>query len=99
MEDRLGNFQPGKDADFLVIDLYGKSDIAQKMLYIQEIGDNCTFTTTSYKQGIQQMYNIMFSAMIMGDDRLVAETFTMGRRRFARPFSSPTEIQIPLDGC
>ncbi len=61
MDKYVGNFEPGKEADFVVMDLKATPLIERRLK-----------TTKRLKA-------LMFAIMILGDDRMIAETFVMGK--------------------
>ncbi|PHQ67010.1 MAG: guanine deaminase [Robiginitomaculum sp.] len=61
MDKYVGNFEPGKEADFVVMDLKSTPLIARRL------------------KTAKRMKAMLFAIMIMGDDRMIAETFVMGR--------------------
>lgn len=62
MDNHIGNFEVGKEADFVVMDLKATPLIARRM-----------------KTAKKRMKAMLFAIMIMGDDRMIAETFVMGK--------------------
>lgn len=66
LDDRIGNFAPGKEADFVVIDL-AATPLAER---------RHARTGTLEER--------LFMAMMLGDDRFIAETYVLGRRVHAR---------------
>lgn len=76
IESELGNFEPGKEADFLVLDLEATPLLAQRL------------------QTCEGLNELLFVLMMLGDDRLVRETWIMGELAHVRdddagPFASP----------
>lgn len=69
-EDRVGNFEPGKDADFVVLDLSAKSAMADKA-----IGQNG-----------ESPERFLSGLVYQGDDRLVEATYIRGQRVYGRTF-------------
>ncbi len=65
--DGLGNFAPGKPADFVVLDPAATPLMARRMHRAEGLVEE------------------LFVLMMLGDDRSVAATYTMGERRYARP--------------
>ena len=61
MDKYVGNFEPGKEADFVVMDLKATPLIARRLKLAK------------------RMKAMLFAIMIMGDDRMIAETFVMGK--------------------
>jgi len=69
-ENKIGNFDPGKEADFIVID----TDLNPLLKYrIEEA---------------HSLDDLLFALMMLGDDRIVKETFLMGKAA-GRGQSSP----------
>jgi guanine deaminase len=70
LDDRIGNFEPGKEADFVVLD-WAAGQRATKWQTSQMVD----------KDGIKDMdqaASLLFSIMILGDDRSVDQTWIMG---------------------
>ncbi|MGI0485191.1 guanine deaminase [Pantanalinema rosaneae CENA516] len=65
LDDRIGNFDPGKEADFIVLDLRATPLMAFR---------NQTPTATSLAALAEQV----FTMMILGDDRAVSATYILG---------------------
>lgn len=65
LQDKIGNFDPGKEADFVVLDL--KATPLMKFR-----NPNPTATTW------EELTDKIFSLMIMGDDRAIRATYVMG---------------------
>jgi len=61
VDERIGNFEPDKEADFIVLDLNATELITQKMQTVKDISD------------------LLFSLMMLGDDRLVNEVYILGQ--------------------
>jgi guanine deaminase len=74
LDDVIGNFEPGKEADFVVLDWNG-GPLATK--WHQSI--ICDKPTT-----MQQAAQLLFGVMAVGDDRAVDETWVMGRRAYKK---------------
>ncbi len=62
LDDRIGNFAPGMEADFVVID-FAATPLAQR---------RHARTGTLEER--------LFMAMMLGDDRFIAETYVLGKR-------------------
>ncbi len=58
----IGNFEPGKEADFVVLDLQATPLIARRLKIAK------------------RLRALLFAIMILGDDRMIARTFVMGKR-------------------
>lgn len=61
LDDKIGNFEKGKEADFIVMDL------------------NCTQLISRKISVCKTIDEILFSLMILGDDRAISETFVAGK--------------------
>lgn len=61
LENKIGNFDKGKEADFIVID----TDLNPLLKYRIEEANS--------------LDDLLFALMILGDDRIVKETFLMGK--------------------
>ena len=61
LDDKIGNFEAGKEADFIVMDLACTDLIARKL-------NTC-----------KTLDEILFSLMMLGDDRMISETFVAGK--------------------
>ena len=63
LHDKIGNFEKGKEADFIVLDYHATALIKFKMKHCDNIHER------------------LFSLMILGDDRVVKQTYIMGKIR------------------
>ncbi len=74
LDDRIGNFDLGKEADFVVLDWTSGQKAAawQTSKMVDKNGP-----TT-----IEQAANLLFSIMILGDDRDVDQTWIMGEKAY-----------------
>jgi guanine deaminase len=71
IDDLVGNFAPGKEADFVALDCNGgPRALAWRQSLVAEHGRPRT---------IEQAGDLLFGVMTMGDDRAIAETWAMGR--------------------
>jgi guanine deaminase len=76
IDDLVGNFDPGKEADLVVLDWTGgPSALAWRQSLI--VGDGGPTTAG-------QAADLLFGIMMVGDDRAVAETWLMGSRSFTK---------------
>jgi len=75
--DRIGSFQPGREADFLVLDP-ARIPLLERRLAVST--------------GLRDR---LFALLMLGDDRLVAETWLMGERRAAKPAPAPASGDQP----
>ena len=76
IDDRVGNFEVGKEADFVVLDWNG-GPMAMKWHQELLVGPNGA-------QTMKEATDLLFSIMIVGDDRCVDETWVMGKRAYKR---------------
>lgn len=67
LDDRLGNLEPGKEADFLVLDPAATPLLARRLRNTEDIDEK------------------LFALLMLGDDRVVSETWIMGQLRMRRP--------------
>jgi guanine deaminase len=71
--DRLGNFDPGKEADFVVLNAQATPLLALR-------------NPKPTAQSLEALAELAFSLVIMGDDRTVAATYIMGKKAWeAKP--------------
>ncbi len=77
LDDKIGNFNPGKEADFVVIDWTGGPPATawHQSLIVKE---------GSAPQNIDQAAKLLFGVMAVGDDRAVDETWVFGKRLYKR---------------
>ncbi len=66
MDNRIGNFEPNKEADFIVIDLKATELIKNKLETSDDIND------------------ILFNLMTLGDDRLIKEVYILGQNIYQK---------------
>lgn len=80
IDDRIGNFAPGKDADFVALDWNGgPPGLAwHQSLVIDDTGPH------SGPQTMEQAANLLFGIMMVADQRAVAETWVMGKRLYQK---------------
>ncbi|MGA2789687.1 MAG: guanine deaminase [Candidatus Bathyarchaeia archaeon] len=76
IDDRIGNFEPGKEADFVALDWEGgqRAMVWRGSLLVGKKGP-----TT-----MQEATDLLFSIMVVGDDRNVDETWIMGKQAYKR---------------
>ena len=68
LDDRIGSFEPGREADIVVLDLCATPLLARRMAVARSLQDR------------------LFALMMLGDDRVVAQTLIQGRpARLTRP--------------
>ena len=66
LDDKLGNFEPGKEADFVVFDLAATPVMGFR-------------NGRTLPQSVEDICDRAFSLIIMGDDRAVHATYVMGQ--------------------
>ncbi|MBS1954280.1 MAG: guanine deaminase [Cyanobacteria bacterium SZAS-4] len=82
LDDRIGNFEVGKEADFVVLDwAAGQRAIAWHESLL--VGANGP-------QTMDEAAQLLFSIMILGDDRNVDETWIMAERVYQKTVSEQT---------
>lgn len=73
LDDKIGNFLPGKEADFVVLDWDGGRDfLADRMGESNLVSDD----------PVEKMLEKIFVLMMMGDDRHVEQTYIMGKLKY-----------------
>ncbi|MBS0524212.1 MAG: guanine deaminase [Proteobacteria bacterium] len=75
IDDLVGNFQAGKEADFVALDWKA----GQKSLAWRQ-----SLVTAGRPQTMEQAADLLFGVMMVGDDRAVAETWVMGQRLYRK---------------
>jgi len=73
LEERVGSFLPGREADFLVLDLAATPLLDFRMKYCRTLAEK------------------LFVLNTLGDDRLVQETWVLGRCAHVRDTKTRTE--------
>ncbi len=68
LEDKLGNFEIGKEADFVVLNLHSTPIMALR---------NKSFNSVNPRT-LAEISDQLFATIIMGDDRAIAATYIMG---------------------
>ena len=76
IDDLVGNFAPGKEADFVVLD-WNAGPLAQSWRQSLVVGESGPRT-------VEQAADLLFGLMMVGDDRAVAETWAMGRKLYEK---------------
>ena len=72
LDDRIGNFNPGKEADFVVLDwTSGQDSVVWQTSQLADADGPST---------MEQAASLLFSIMVLGDDRSVDETWIMGEQ-------------------
>jgi guanine deaminase len=76
IDDKVGNFDPGKIADFVALDPNsGPPGLAwHQSLVVDDEGP----------QTIEQAANVLFGIMMVGDERAIDETWVMGKRLYKK---------------
>ncbi len=76
LDDRLGNFTPGKEADFVALDWNGGPPALpwHQSLSIGQDGP----------QTMEEAANALFAIMMVADERAVDETWVMGKRLYKK---------------
>ena len=72
LEDKLGNFEEGKEADFVVLNPYGSFDTARRVRLMGRRECN----------PLKQMWEVLFMLMIMGSAENIASTYVMGHEAY-----------------
>ncbi|EOD08205.1 hypothetical protein EMIHUDRAFT_106230 [Emiliania huxleyi CCMP1516] len=72
LEDKLGNFEEGKEADFVVLNPYGSFDTARRVRLMGRRDCN----------PLKQMWEVLFMLMIMGSAENIASTYVMGHEAY-----------------
>ena len=76
IDDLVGNFAPGKEADFVVLDCNGGPPaLAWRQSLIAENGTPST---------LEQAADLLFGVMAVGDDRAIEQTWAMGKQVYQR---------------
>lgn len=74
LDDRIGNFDVGKEADFVVLDW----KVGQRAISWQ----SSRLVGSKGPETIQEALDLLFSIMILGDDRNVEETWVFGKKLY-----------------
>jgi guanine deaminase len=76
LDDLLGSFEKGKEADFVVLDWNAGQSAARwrQSLIVDEAGPKT----------IEQTAQLLFGVMAMGDDRNIDETWVAGKRAYKK---------------
>jgi guanine deaminase len=75
LDDLLGNFQKGKEADFVAID-WNAGQSAMRW--------HQSLTTETNPETIDQAAQLLFGVMSLGDDRNIDETWVAGKRAYKK---------------
>lgn len=76
IDDVLGNFEPGKEADFVALDWNGGPMATEWHQSLAYSGDG--------PQSMDEAANLLFGIMMVGDERAVDETWVMGKRLYKK---------------
>ncbi len=71
LDDKLGNFKPGKEADFVVLDWMATPDLAFR-------------NQTATAKNLDDLEVKIFGMMTLGDDRVVDKTYVAGKLLYER---------------
>jgi guanine deaminase len=82
LDDLLGNFEKGKEADFVALD-WNAGQLA--MRWHQSL-----ITTGASPETTVQAAQLLFGIMAVGDDRNINETWVAGKRAYKRPAGPET---------
>lgn len=77
LDDKIGNFSPGKEADFVVLDWNG-GPLATKWHQSLIVKDGGS------PKNIDEAAKLLFGVIAVGDDRAVDETWVYGKRLYKR---------------
>ncbi|MBP0017586.1 MAG: guanine deaminase [Cyanobacteria bacterium SBLK] len=80
LEEKIGNFDKGKEADFIVINLQ-----AMPLLALRNRGE--------IPKTVEEIGDRIFALMMLGDDRAISETYILGDRVSPSVSSTPNTIQ------
>jgi len=76
IDDRVGNFEPGKEADFVTLDW----NVGQRAM----VWHGSLLVGKKGPTTMQEAADLLFSIMVIGDDRNVDETWIMGKQAYKR---------------
>jgi len=76
IDDRVGNFDPGKEADFVTLDW----NVGQRAM----VWHGSLLVGKKGPTTMQEAADLLFSIMVIGDDRNVDETWIMGKQAYKR---------------
>jgi guanine deaminase len=77
LDQWIGNFEPGKEADFVVLDWKAGPTV-------QEWHQSLHLGKDNGPQTVEAAADLLFGIMMVGDDRNVAETWIMGERAYQK---------------
>lgn len=72
LEQYLGNFEPGKEADFIVLDTQTTPLLKRR-------------NPTEIASGLEELAAQLFPLMILGDDRAIKATYIAGKQMYSNP--------------
>ena len=76
LDDKIGNFEPGKEADFVVLDLHAGQEA---LSWRQQL--TCP---DGIPKSVEEVAELLFGVMACGDDRNVAETWVFGEQLYSQ---------------
>ena len=76
IDDVIGNFEPGKEADFVALDWNGGPPATAWHQSLAFSGEG--------PQTLEEAANLLFGIMMVGDERAVDETWVMGKRLYKK---------------
>ncbi|OYY81911.1 MAG: guanine deaminase, partial [Methylophilales bacterium 16-45-9] len=76
IDDKIGNFEPGKEADFVALDWNGGPPATAWHQSIALAGER--------PETMEEAANLLFGIMMVGDERAVDETWVMGQRLYKK---------------
>lgn len=76
IDDTVGNFEPGKEADFVALDWNGGPPATAWHQSLAFSGEG--------PQTLEEAANLLFGIMMVGDERAVDETWVMGKRLYKK---------------
>ncbi len=82
LEDKLGNFLPDKEADFVVLD-WTAGPLGMSWHQSLTLGEDGL-------SSLEQAAQVLFSMMTLGDDRNVDETWIAGKRAYKKAAPEPS---------
>jgi guanine deaminase len=71
LDDKIGNFDPGKEADFVVLDL-----TATPLMKFRN--------RDGFARSLPQLAEKLFATLVLGDDRAVTAVYIMGRKALGK---------------
>ncbi|MEO1683057.1 MAG: guanine deaminase [Cyanobacteria bacterium J06631_12] len=82
LDNLLGNFAPGKEADFIVLDPQSTPTLAFRNQ--QLIRDLSHSAPPSFTQQQDHLQSLLFSLLILGDDRAISATYINGKLAYQK---------------